>query len=232
MLIHALYHEPFEGPGNIRNWADMRGFTINATALYNNDPLPQPDDFDMLLIMGGSMSVNEEEKYLWLKAEKHLIRESVGKNKAILGICLGAQLISDALGGRVYKNKAKEIGWFPVQFNKTLLNNKLKRIVPDELTVFHWHGETFDNPPGAVGFASSEITPNQAFIMGNRVIGLQFHLEMTQGNINEICNCCSEELVEDAYVQNAEQIFTRKHNIDACNTLMFDILNYLEDELY
>jgi GMP synthase (glutamine-hydrolysing) len=228
MRIHALYHEPYEGPGNIKNWADMKGYRINSTSLYNKENLPDTDDFDMLLIMGGSMSVNDEKKYSWLKKEKNLIRESVNKNKAILGICLGAQLISSALGGKVYKNNFMEIGWFPVQFKNTLLNNQLKKILPEELTVFHWHGETFENPPGAIGFASSEATANQAFISGSQVIGLQFHLEMTVNDIKEICNAGKAMLTESSYVQNANQIFSQMHYVEAGNKLMYGILNYLE----
>lgn len=229
MRIHALFHEPYEGPGNIRDWADSKGFKINETALYNNDSLPDLADFDMLLIMGGSMSVNDEDKINWLKTEKKLIRESVLNNKVILGICLGAQLISSALGGKVYKNRFKEIGFFPVQFKKNPLHSKFSKILPDELMVFHWHGETFENPPGSVGFASSEATANQAFILGSQIIGLQFHLEMTLTNIKEICNSCHEELIEAKYVQNADQIYRQSHHIHACNNLMHSMLNYLED---
>ncbi len=228
MRIHALYHEPYEGLGNIRDWADIKGFHITETALYNNEPLPGLADFDMLLIMGGSMSVNDDDKISWLKTEKKLIRESVQHNKVILGICLGAQLISSALGGKVYKNRFKEIGFFPVQFIKSALNSKLSNMLPDELMVFHWHGETYENPPGAVGFASSEATSNQAFIIGTRVIGLQFHLEMTLTNIKEICNSCQHELIEAEYVQTADHILSQKHHIHACNSVMHSIMNYLE----
>ena len=158
-----------------------------------------------------------------------MIRSASESGKAVFGICLGAQLIASAFGARVYPNKHKEIGWFPVEFHKNGLNPSLQQILPNKLTVFHWHGETFDNPPGSIVFASSEATPNQAFIMRKQVIGLQFHLEMTLNDIKEICEAGRNELVESIFIQTENQILSQKDFIEATNKLMFDILNYLEN---
>ena len=114
MRIHSLEHEPFEGLANIEVWAKSRGYSISRTLLFNNEELPDISDFDWLVIMGGSMNIYEEEKYPWLREEKDFIAEAIAAKKIVLGVCLGSQLAADVLGGRVSRNKYKEIGWFPV----------------------------------------------------------------------------------------------------------------------
>ena len=114
MRIHSIEHEPFEGLANIEVWAKSKGHTITRTRIYKNEGFPDIDDFDWLIIMGGSMSTYEEEKYPWLIPEKKFIGDAIAKKKLLLGICLGSQLIADVLGGKVSPNTYKEIGWFPV----------------------------------------------------------------------------------------------------------------------
>src|SRR3972149_29340 len=110
MRIHSLEHEPFEGLANIEVWAKKKGYSITRTLLFNNEELPEMNDFDWLFIMGGSMNVYEEEKFPWLRDEKNLIAEAIASKKTILGVCLGAQLVADVLGGKVSKNRYNEIG--------------------------------------------------------------------------------------------------------------------------
>lgn len=176
MKVHVLQHVQFEGLGCIERWLETQGAQVGFTRLFQGDTLPTPNSIDMIIAMGGPMSVNDEKEFAWLKQEKQFIRDAIARGVPILGICLGAQLIASVLGERVYRNKLKEIGWFPIQAVPTA---EPAFRFPAECLVFHWHGETFDLPTGAVLLAKSACCENQAFQLMSNVIGLQFHLEST-----------------------------------------------------
>jgi GMP synthase-like glutamine amidotransferase len=231
MKIHALYHVPFESLGSIGDWIIRKGYSLVQSHLYLNNPLPEPYDFDLLIIMGGSMSTSDEVQFPWLKNEKYLIRRACEENKSVLGICLGAQLIADALGARVYKNRHKEIGWFPVTFNRNALDPKLASVLPHEMNVFHWHGDTFDLPSGAFLLAGSSATENQGFVVGKNVMALQFHAEMRKDDIERLCKACADELVQDQYVQSLAELKQPDAFLSPANRLMDSILDYLEMNL-
>src|SRR4051812_36082961 len=114
MRIHSLEHQAAEGPGKIADWAAARGHSIARTALYADEALPALEAFDVLVVMGGGMNIYQYRDYPWLPMEKAFLRRAIYAGKPILGICLGAQLLADVLGGKVYQNPEKEIGWFPV----------------------------------------------------------------------------------------------------------------------
>ena len=142
-----------------------------------------------------------------------------------MGICLGAQLIVDTMGGKVFPNSVKEIGWFPVQ--ATSSNNAVFRF-PEKIEVFHWHGETFSLPSRAVQIAESEACKNQAFHINSNVIGLQFHLEITADSAKEIVTNCRDELVTGKYIQAEEDILSAaQERYDSINALMINILQFL-----
>ena len=208
LRIHYLQHVPFEGPANIADWANQNGCTFTGTQIYSEDAqLPAFDDFDWLIILGGPMNIYEEENYPWLITEKLFIEHAILNGKKVLGICLGAQLIADSLGSKVYSNHTKEIGWFPVVLTKEAKESHLFGCFPEKFSPFHWHGDTFDLPPGAVRMAENETCLNQAFIydMG-RVCGLQFHLEYSIVSIEDMMKYCGEELVHGKYIQKDEDV--------------------------
>lgn len=226
MRAHYLQHVPFEGLGSIGPWLEANGYEVTCTRFFESADLPDVDAIDLLVIMGGPMSVNDEDTWPWLISEKRFVRECIDSGKPVLGICLGAQLIASALGARVFANPVKEIGWFPVHSVGASAGNLFR--FPDTETVFHWHGETFDLPPGAVRLAKSEACENQAFQIGASVIGLQFHLETTLASATEIVAHCGDELMPSPYVQTADQILSASGNhYAAINTLMGDMLAYL-----
>ena len=212
MRFHCLQHVPFEPPGLLIRWIGRRGYTVQTTFLFESAGLPSLDDFDALIIMGGPMSVHDEAEFPWLRAEKALIAAAIAAGKKVLGICMGAQLIADVKGGRVYPNPEKEIGFFPVRWT-----DEAREMFSDELgpggDVFHWHGETFDLPPGAVLLASSAGCVNQAFRLGENVLGLQFHPEATPDIIGEMVLQEGYELVEGPYIQDAGEIMRRAREI-------------------
>lgn len=225
MRVHYLQHVPFEGLGYIEPWLHAQGHHITGTRFFVSPTLPQVHDLDLLIIMGGPMSANDEEP-LWLRPEKLFIRRCIESGKAVLGICLGAQLIASALGARVYRNREKEIGWLPVE-GVPSHGRSLFRF-PPVFTAFHWHGDTFDLPPGAVQLARSEACENQAFQLGRSVIGLQFHLEMTPASTREIVAHCRAELSPARYVQSEAAILAASPEIyQETNALMAHVLSFL-----
>ncbi len=172
------------------------------------------------------MSVNDEEGYQWLKAEKRFIKNVIDAGKPVLGICLGAQLIANSLGGEVFQTPVKEIGWFPIH-SPELVDNTVFRF-PCEIEVLHWHGETFTLPPGAVRTAESKHCKNQAFQLGQNVIALQFHLETTPDSLQTIVSNCRGELVEGECIQEEKKILSVQNDTyTSINNLMSNILEYL-----
>ncbi len=206
MRIHYFQHVPFEGLDGIETWARDHGHPLTGTHLYADDHFPNIDDIDWLVIMGGPMNVYETAKCPWLTAEKRFIDQAIRANKTVLGICLGAQLIADVLGAPVFRNPHKEIGWFPVEFTQAAKDSFLFDFLPKKFMVFHWHGDTFALPSGAVHIASSAGCANQAFVYNQTVVGLQFHLEMSEASVRGFLPCCSNELVAGKYIQTAEEM--------------------------
>ncbi len=178
MRLHYLQHVWFEDLGIIKEWAENNQFEITRTAFFDNEPLPLVNDIDWLIIMGGPMNVYEEGQYQWLAEEKEFIKEAIDNGKIVLGICLGAQLIADVLGAQVVKNEHAEIGWFPIQAirdHKSLASNML----PDEFRVFHWHGDRFEVPEGAVLFAKVLLALIKHFhIIMTLLLGYNFILSL------------------------------------------------------
>jgi len=209
MRIHYLQHVPFEDLANIETWAKDNGHSVSVTKLYLNESLPGMDYFDWLIVMGGPMNIYEEMDYPWLVAEKQFIDEAIKAGKVVLGICLGAQLISDVLGGKVKKNNYKEIGWFPVSKTVEANNSVFFKSLPDEFMAFHWHGDTFDLPPGAIRLAESQGCKNQAFEYNGKVLGLQFHLESSETSITRLIENCRDELTEGKYFQSENEILSK-----------------------
>lgn len=225
MKIQYIQHVPFEDIAYVGNWADKNGVHLGRTRLYEDDPYPFLSDFDVLIVIGGPMGVYDEQEHPWLKTEKAYIRKAIHDKKIVVGICLGAQLIAAALGAKVYQNSFKEIGWFPVYKTPQAQNTSLGEILPERFMAFHWHGDTFDIPKGAVHLAESKACKNQAFVYLNRVIALQFHLESTQSSIESLIQNCKNELVSAPFIQTTDQIRKGYHQIESLNTIMDRLMN-------
>ena len=225
--VHCLKHVWFEGPGSIEDWADRTGHRFSVTRLYAGERLPDVDIVDCLVIMGGPMNVYETDRYPFLAREKRFIRQAVDRGKAVLGICLGAQLIADVMGANVFPNDHKEIGWFPLLRPPGHGLSPLGGLIQEGLEVLHWHGDTFDLPGGAVHLAASEACRHQAFAIGDRVIGLQFHMEMTADDLERIVDNCREELVTGKYIQSEAQILDGQNRFAANRRVMDRILDHL-----
>jgi len=228
MRIHYLQHVWFEGPACIEQWASRNGHILAATRLYDNSQLPNVESFDWLVVMGGPMNVYQEDIYPWLVHEKLLIREAIEAGKTAVGICLGAQLIADVLGAKVYQGDHKEIGWLPVELTEQAAGNEIFGFLPERFIVFQWHGDTFNLPEGAVHLAGSEGCENQAFLYDGRVLGLQFHLESTRQSVRRLVENCGNEIIRAKYIQSAEEILSASPDLfQKINDATFGILDRL-----
>ncbi|MEO1021472.1 MAG: gamma-glutamyl-gamma-aminobutyrate hydrolase family protein [Bacteroidota bacterium] len=200
MTIHYLQHVPFEGLSHIQTWGTERGVIFTGTHLFSQDSFPEVDAIDGLIILGGPMGVYQEKEYPWMETEKEFIRAIIHAGKPVLGICLGAQLIAAVLGGEVYPHARKEIGWYPIEpaSSTTLLP------IPCGTTVLHWHGDTFDLPEHARLLARSEACEHQAFMVEEHVLGIQFHLEVDEHQLNEMIE--HEHLIKDIWVMEEDEL--------------------------
>lgn len=227
--VNVLQHVPFEGLGSIQLWLDARGATVSWTRFYESPQLPNLADVDFIIALGGPMSVNDEAELPWLVAEKRYIAAAILAGKPVLGICLGAQLIASALGARVYPGGQKEIGWFDIESTS---DDPAGFRFPKASAVFHWHGETFDLPPGAIRLARSTVCENQAFQIGANVIGLQFHLETTPESADAIITHCRDELIAGDFIQTeVEMRAAPAASYARINAQMAAVLDYLTREL-
>jgi GMP synthase (glutamine-hydrolysing) len=229
MKIHWFQHVSFEGLGNIEKWGLDRGHSFSVTRFFQNDALPLADEFDWLIVMGGPMGVYDEADYPWLVEEKRFIERAIKTGKPLLGICLGAQLVASALGARVFPNAQKEIGWFPINLTEEGEVSPFFDLNPSRFTVFHWHGDTFDLPPGATLLAESEACKHQAFIYGDRVLGLQFHLESTPQTVDALIQHGSRDLKASTFVQPPERLSGRAVDYERIQSGLHQILNFFEN---
>lgn len=234
MTIVVTQHVPFEGPADIARWAFGSGHRLVLCRLWAGDQLPPADRVDGLVVMGGPMSIWETDVYPWLEYERRLIGRLIEDERPVLGVCLGAQQIAAVLGAPVFRGAQKEIGFFPVELHqeawRELVSNRTQP--PARATVFHWHGDTFTLPSGAVLLASSPVTPIQGFRLGVTTVALQFHLESTRESVTALARACGEEIGYGTYQVSRRRIVAQLTNQQRryggpCNTLLFSVLDRL-----
>lgn len=193
MSVLILKNISSEGPGTIEEFLRKNSIHYRVVDCVKEN-IPGSNEFDVLVMMGGPMSVNEEGIYHYIKMEMALVKDFISGGKKVFGVCLGAQIMAKALGAKVYAGPEKEIGWYDIEITEDgLSDSMLKKLAaqPESgdfrkmFKVFHWHGETFDIPDGAVRLAKSAIYPNQAFKYGDNAYAFQFHIEVTRDMIFE-----------------------------------------------
>lgn len=229
MRLHYLQHVPFENPGSILEWANLNSFEVTKTLMFQDEDLPEHDDYDWLVVMGGPMNIYDHKNYPWLVREKSFIKTAIDYGKLVIGLCLGGQLIADVIGGEVTKNSQLEIGWFPLHFKAQAKSASFFSFLPEEPTVFHWHGDTFSKlPENTELIANSDACENQAFVYNERVFGFQFHLETTEQIIDDLVVNCAHEMIPGPYVQSKNELLNVE-NIKQTNEWMDIFLNKLLD---
>lgn len=231
MKVHWFQHVPFEGLGLIEPWLRARGHELQATRWWAGETAgAAAAECDWLIVLGGPMNIYQHRDFPWLVAEKAAIAAAVARGARVLGICLGAQLIADVLGGKVLQIAEREIGWWPLRAVDAGAVTGEPFAFPPETIVLHWHGDTFTLPPGARRLAESAGCAQQAFAVGARVLGLQFHLEMGAGAVAEIASACRDELSGGGrWVQPTEAITEGAYtHARAANVLLAKLLAAME----
>lgn len=227
MRVHHLQHVAFEGIGSMETFFLTGQHEMTSSHLYRGDRLPDIDELDFLIIMGGPMGVSDEKEYPFLRDEKNFIKKAIDHGKIVLGICLGAQLIAEVMGAAVNKNKHREIGWFPITIHPEISKTALVDCFPEKLEVFHWHGDRFEIPKGAIPLASSTACDSQGFIKNNKIVGLQFHLETTMASAKALINHCRSDLDGSAFVQTEREILSSPERFEQINRVMLAVLGGL-----
>lgn len=232
MRLHLLEHDPIDiRHNNITTWAEKRGYTVGWTDVFTDAKIPSQNDFDWLIVMGGSQHAWEEQEHPWLADEKRFISEALSADKIILGICFGAQLLAEALGGQVFPNEKVEIGWYSVRLNAEGKQSFLFKNVPDTFLTFHWHSDHFSLPPGTAGLAYSEPTPYQAYThKDHRIACLQFHPEYTIEMVRFFAKEYGHEWKRDRYVAGKEAVLSKSEQIPETYWLMELILDNMDRE--
>lgn len=219
---HFIQHVPFEGPAYLEQWVTQRGAVV-ATTRIGEQSSPHLDAFDVLVLLGGPMGVHDVTTHTWLTDEKQLIRAALAAQKRVLGICLGAQLIAEALGAAVKRAREKEIGWFPVQRSSAARATDARSWLPSQFTPLHWHGDACDLPSGALQLAETPACEVQAFVWGGQALGLQFHLEATPESVAALVEHCRAEIEGGRYQQSADSILATKQHFSE-NRRVLDVL--------
>ena len=222
--ICSLEHADTEGAGKIAEWAARRGHPLQVVRLDRGEAVPSLEDFEMLVMMGGAMNVYQYRDYPWLHAEHDLVSAAIEAKKVVLGVCLGAQMIADALGARVVQNAVKEVGWFPV---RRVAWHPLFADFPDECVAFHWHGDTFQLPESAVRVAESSACKNQGFVYGDRVVGMQFHVEVSAEAVRGFVEGADDYLQPEQWVQTADALRASTPDLTATDRGLEGLLDRL-----
>jgi GMP synthase (glutamine-hydrolysing) len=199
--VLVFQHDPFEDLGFFAEVLEKQGTSFRTIRLFHGEmPAEDWEQASALIILGGPMSVSDEEQYPFLRWEKTIIRAAIDEAVPLLGVCLGAQLIAAALGSAVYRGSVKEIGWYPIGVTPYGQVDSSLGYIPENAVVFQWHGDGFGLPAGALRLASSAYFENQAFRLGKNIYGLQFHLEMTAEMIGRWVDERSKDLAQVPYI--------------------------------
>lgn len=230
MRIACVQHVPFEGPAAIAEWASARGHELVRIDAVRG-AFPDPAGFGLVVVLGGPMSAGDTLRHPWMIPERAFIGRAIEQGILTLGICLGAQILAETLGGSVRPNTESEIGWYPVTFCPGSPRSLYLSGWPDTFVAGHWHSDTFDLPAGIGSLASSAITPNQAFATPDgRAVGLQFHLEWTEAALRALTVAAPEDLAfPGQWVMGAEALLDDPQRFATGKALLFRMLDRMEE---
>lgn len=225
MNILCITHADFETPGVIGDWAKQRGYGFKICRPYQGEDCLSAAAFDILIVMGGPQSPLELEKDPYLKDEMILITQAIGEDKIVLGFCLGAQLIGEALGGKTTRSPEKEVGVYPLSLTEEGLNDPLLGGFPKSFPSIHWHNDMPGETKDSVILAFSQGCPRQALRYAPKVYGFQCHLEITKEGIQDMIRACPGDLKPSQFTQTPDELLGQDYS--TINQLMIRILDRL-----
>lgn len=228
MRVHLLKHMDHIGHGFIDEWLQEQGHPYKVTRVHAGEPFPAIDEFDFLIILGGEMGVYEEEEHPWLIQEKQWIRKVIDSNKRILGICLGGQLIASSMGATVRKHDHSEIGWWPITFKEPAFAHPFLKGINEINTLFEFHYDTFEIPSEAVLLAESKACKRQAFAIGDRILGLQFHPEFNPEIVEHIVNKMGPKIKNGPFVEPINEMLATPERFESSKLFLYTLLNNIE----
>jgi GMP synthase (glutamine-hydrolysing) len=203
--VVVVQHAECEKPGLIAEALRSRGYALESVLTWLGAPVPKDlNRAEGLVIMGGPTGAYEYDRYPFLRDEMSLMASALRESKPLLGVCLGSQLLAAALGAEVRKGRQKEIGWHPITLTEAALGDPLLKGLDQTFAAYHWHGDVFDVPRGAVTLASSSLTACQAFRYGKCAYGFLFHMEVVPEILEGMLRTFTDELKEEGL--NAEEI--------------------------
>ncbi|MBM7572472.1 type 1 glutamine amidotransferase [Aquibacillus albus] len=228
MRVHVIQHDPVVGLGYIEDWFINNNITYETTQIHLGESFPALESFDLIIFLGGRMGAYEEDKYPWLKEEKAFIRDVVHANKFVFGICLGCQLIADALGGKAYKHEHLELGWHPTTLNTGAMTHPLLKEIEQSLAFFEFHNDTFDLPHDACLIGENECA-RQGFTYGERVLAIQFHPEFNESIVSFSLENLYPSDSAGEYVQSVEEI-NQYNDFKRSKNWLFRVLDHFEEQ--
>ena len=230
MHIHFIIHESYEGPGAFRQWVKDKSFYQTSTRLYKEEQLPEQLNFDLLVVLGGPQSPLTTEldcAYFNVHREVRFISKCISEGKAIVGVCLGAQLIGEALGAKFEPSPHKEIGFFPITITAKGKENKMFNHFQSLEVVGHWHNDMPGLLPTSKVLAHSEGCPRQIVEYSDIVYGFQCHLEFTQDSVKDLVASAFDDILvnDNQWVQETSEIMSFK--TQSMNHLLYEFLDHI-----
>lgn len=225
LVVRILFvlHADFEPPGAIASWVKKQRFSATTCRPFAGEELPSQDCFDWLIVMGGPQSPLQLERFPYLRSEIALIKLALSAKKTVLGFCLGAQLIGEALGALTERSPHREIGVFPIQLTQEGSEDPILGILPSHLDVIHWHNDMPGLSQDSKVLAFSEGCPRQIVRYGETAYGFQCHLEQSRQDMEALTEHCGSDLKPGQYVQSKEKLLSV--DFDAINQTMHKLLD-------
>lgn len=225
MKMLIVTHASFEKPGSILLWALKNNYIVHEVKPYQGEIIPDISSYDFVVVMGGPQSPLKINEAPYLKDEIVLIKEAIKQKKRMIGICLGAQLIGEALGARTESSPHREIGYYPINMLDAAQIDPIFKLFPKTFNVMHWHNDMPGIASGAELLAESEGCPRQVYRYGDRVYGFQCHLELNQEIVKAMIENCPDDLKPGQYVMPRNQLIDV--NYAEINARLDAVLDYL-----